>query len=305
MSLFDDVKVTTKQESAVKAKIEVTNLPSGYGYTLGSAVRRILLSSMEGVAVVGVRITGVTHEFSTIKGVKEGVFEILLNLKRVKFKIDGADEATGVIKFPKSGVVTAKDITVPSNVTIANPDQKIAEISKLSGSVKFDLDIKRGIGYNHVELVDRNEIGYIPLDADFSPIRRVDMDVEKVRFGERTDLDKVSLVVVTDNSVEPLEAVKRSIGILVEALSTFGEILKNEKEDVAEPTEVQEESGWNIENIDIPTKVRNVLIAAGVKTLDQLTKLTVADVMEIQGLGAKAVKEIEKALKKIGLTLAK
>lgn len=223
-------KVTTVGDNV--AKFEILGCYPGYGATLGNAIRRVLLSSLEGAAAQSVKIKGVSHEFAAIPGVMEDAVQILLNLKQLRFRLHGDEAVTVTVKAKGEGQVKAGDIKAPSSVEIVNPEQPIATLTDKKAELEMELVIGRGIGYVPVEARENEEreIGTIALDAIYTPVRRVNYEVENMRVGKRTDYDKVSIEVVTDGSVSPEEAFSKSIDILVEQFSA----IREEKEEVAE-----------------------------------------------------------------------
>lgn len=229
-------------------KFEILGCHPGYGTTLGNALRRVVLSSLAGAAARSVKIKGVSHEFSTIEGVMEDVVQIILNLKQVRFKMHGeGDEVVKVtLKSKGEGVVTAASIKAPSNVEVVNPTQVIATITDKKVELELEIEVDRGLGYVPVESRERDderEIGVIAIDAIYTPVKRVNYEVENMRVGKRTDYDKITLEIVTDGSVTPQEAFEKSVSILVAQFSSLTEVAKEgvEAEIVTEATPVVEE----------------------------------------------------------------
>ncbi len=200
-----------------QGKIEVLGCFPGYGATLGNALRRVLLSSLEGAAIHSVKIKGVAHEFSTIEGVMEDVVQIILNLKQVRFHMEGNENVVVSIKKKGEGVVTAGDIKTSTGVEVVNKDQKIATITDKKVELEMEIEVDKGLGYVPVESRERDEkqIGVIAIDSVYSPVKRVNYEVENMRVGKRTDYDKVTLEIVTDGSMSPEEAFQKSAAILV------------------------------------------------------------------------------------------
>lgn len=216
------------------ARVEILGCYPGYGATLGNAIRRVLLSSLEGAAAQTVKIEGVSHEFGPIDGVVEDVVQILLNVKQLRFRLHGDEEVKVSVKKKGEGVVTAGDIKTTSSVEVVDPGQVIATISDKKTEFSMELTIGKGIGYVPVESREREEreIGMIAVDSVYTPVRRVNYEVENMRVGKRTDYDKVTLEIVTDGSVTPEEAFSKSVDILVgqfTALSEGGEEKEEKK----------------------------------------------------------------------------
>jgi len=205
------------------SKFEILGCYPGYGATLGNAIRRVLLSSLEGAAARSVKIKGVSHEFTSIPGVMEDAVQILLNLKQLRFRFHGDEPVKVTLKAKGEGEVKAGDVKVPSSVEIVNPDQHIATITDKKTELEMEIEIGRGIGYVPVEARENEdrEIGMIALDAIYTPVRRVNYEVENMRVGKRTDYDKVSIEIVTDGSIMPEEAFSRAIAILVGQFSAI------------------------------------------------------------------------------------
>jgi DNA-directed RNA polymerase subunit alpha len=237
-------------------KFEILGCHPGYGTTLGNALRRVILSSLSGAAARSVKIKGVSHEFSTIEGVMEDVVQIILNLKQVRFKMHGeGDEVVKVtLKSKGEGVVTAASLKAPSSVEVVNPDQVIATLTDKKIELEMEIEVDRGLGYVPVESRERDddrEIGVIAIDAIYTPVKRVNYEVENMRVGKRTDYDKITLEIVTDGSVSPQEAFEKSVSILVGQFSSLTEVAKEgvETEVAAEEAVVTAE-----ETVEEPVK---------------------------------------------------
>lgn len=204
-------------------KFEIGGCYPGYGSTLGNALRRVLLSSLPGAAARSVKIKGVSHEFSTIPGVMEDAVQIILNLKQVRFRSHSDEPVTVTLKSKGEGVVTGKDIKCPSSVEVVNPDQIIATVTDKKTELEMDIIVDRGLGYVAVESREdeEREIGEIAIDAIYTPVKRVNYEVENMRVGKRTDYDKITLEVMTDGTLSPEEAFHQSVTILVEQFSVL------------------------------------------------------------------------------------
>lgn len=225
-------------------KFEILGCHPGYGTTLGNALRRIVLSSLDGAAAHSVKITGVSHEFSTIEGVMEDVVQIILNLKQVRFKLHGDEPVKVTLKSKGEGVVTAASFKTPSNVEIVNPTQVIATVTDKKTELEMEIEIDKGLGYVPVEQREKDddrEIGVIAIDAIYTPVKRVNYEVENMRVGKRTDYDKITLEIVTDGSITPVEAFEKSVKILVAQFSSLTEVEKEGAAEVAPEAEVSAE----------------------------------------------------------------
>ncbi|MGB4834094.1 MAG: DNA-directed RNA polymerase subunit alpha [Candidatus Moraniibacteriota bacterium] len=204
-------------------KLEIGGCYPGYGATLGNALRRILLSSLPGAAARSVKLKGVSHEFSTIPGVMEDVVQIILNMKQVRFRSHADEAVTVTVKAKGEGVVTASAIKCPSSIEVVNPDQVIATLTDKKAEFEMDITIDRGLGYIPVEAreEEEREIGEIAIDAIYTPIKRVNYEVENMRVGKRTDYDKITLEIVTDGTISPVEAFNQAVAILVAQFSVL------------------------------------------------------------------------------------
>jgi DNA-directed RNA polymerase subunit alpha len=299
---------------------EIDRLYPGYGHTLGNSLRRIILSSLPGSAITSIRIQGVEHEFSTIEGVKEDVISIILNLKKVRFKMLTDAPQTLFIKASGPKEIKASDIECPGQVEVINKDAYIATLTN-KGSLDIEIKLEKGLGYVPKEMIqkDRVSVGEIVLDASFTPIRKVNYEVENMRVGDRTDFNKLRIVVETDGTIEAREALERSIYIMIEQLKAivgFEELPNNSKaleekqvsESVANP--VGQESvidpdvlKTRIEELGLSVRTVNALSAANIRTLGGLAKKKESEILEISGLGVKGMQEIKKALSSFGIEL--
>lgn len=216
-----EVRVTALGENA--GKIEVLGCYPGYGATLGNALRRVLLSSLEGAAIHSVKIKGVSHEFSTIEGVMEDVVQIILNLKQIRFRTHSEENIVVSLKKKGEGPVTAGDIKTTSDIEVVNPELVIATITDKKVELEMEIEVDRGLGYVPVENRERDEkqIGVIAIDSVYSPVKRVNYEVENMRVGKRTDYDKVTLEVITDGSMTPEVAFQKATAILVGQFSAL------------------------------------------------------------------------------------
>jgi len=231
-------------EDAGEGQVIIEPLYSGYGMTLGNPLRRILLSSLPGAAVIGVKIKGVSHEFMALPGVKDDILEIILNLKQLRLKMMGdEEEGTLVLKAKGKGKVTAADIEKNSNIVVVNPELLLAELTDDNASLEMEIFVKEGRGYKMSEGGKRdNEIGYIEIDSIFSPVLSVSIDVEDARVGKMTNWDKLILNIKTDKTITPQEAFEESVKILVDQLSSLTEIEEESSEEAPEEESLKEET---------------------------------------------------------------
>ncbi|MGB9911397.1 MAG: DNA-directed RNA polymerase subunit alpha [Microgenomates group bacterium] len=298
----------TKKEKNLSL-FEIAPLPQGYGYTLGSALRRVLLTSLPGTAIVEVKISGVRHRFSTLEGLREDILEFLLNLKKVRFSYKGDKPLKLTLEKSGPGEIKAGDIKTPAEIEVVNKDLVLGYLADKKSKIKAELLVEKGVGYLSLEERTSDRIGVIPLDAIFSPVLKVNYHVEPTRVGRKTDFDKLTLEVLTDGTISPAEALKKSGEILV---SFFNQIVKpkkpvNKEEDNNQIANSKDDSLLEtpLEDFDLPLKVVNALKKAGYKKVKDLVKATPEQLLKIKNLGEKSVKEIEKVLAGKGLSLNK
>ncbi|MBV4419034.1 DNA-directed RNA polymerase subunit alpha [Clostridium tyrobutyricum] len=289
-------------------KFVVEPLERGYGITLGNALRRILLSSLPGVAANHVKIDGVLHEFSTIRGVKEDVAELILNIKLLALKMNGDEPKTIYIDADGPGEVKAGDIKTDGDVEIINPDLHIAT---LDDNAKLYMEIMVNTGRGYVSQA-RNKtedmpIGTIPVDSIYTPIKRVNFNIENTRVGQITDYDKLSLEVWTNGTIMPDEAVSLSAKILIEHFKLFMTLTDhaNNVEIMVEKEEDKKEKvlEMTIEELDLSVRSYNCLKRAGINTVQELTERSMDDMMKVRNLGKKSLEEVEQKLDALGLSL--
>lgn len=321
--LFMDIKIVLPSQPRVvleegdKGVYEIDGLYPGYGHTLGNSLRRILLSSLPGAAVTRVRIEGVAHEFSTIPGVKEDVIAILLNIKKLRFHMTTDVPQVVSLRAKGSKVFKAKDLTIPGQVEVANPDQVITTLTEKDASLAIDFTVEQGLGYVPRSILSREKaaIGEIILDAFFTPVRRVNYEVEDMRIGDRTDFNRLRLTIQTDDSITPRHALEEAIRIMIEQLKAIVGFKESEVEIapvrpetdavVAETNaaDAEDKNKIRVEELDIPARVANALSESSIRTVGGLIRRSAQDLKEIEGIGEKAIDEIQKALAKFGLAL--
>ncbi len=300
------------------ATIEIENLYPGYGMTLGNALRRVLLSSLEGSAATLVKIKGASHEFSTIPHVTEDVVEILLNIKKLRFKLHSEEPQKVTIKVHGEKMVTAKDIVAPSQVEVVSIDAHIATLTDKKADFEVEITVEKGFGYVPVEnrKKEKLDIGTIALDAIFTPLRKVNYEVENMRVGERTDYDRLRFFIETDGIIDPEEAFMKAARTLVDQfheLTTTNEQVSVHEEGVGASKDEKEESVLDVVADELPKKkiadlnlssrVMHALEEAGIKTVSGLIRKTESDILALEGMGEKGVSEIKKILKKFGVGL--
>ncbi len=302
------IEVVEVNDDNLYGKFVVEPLERGYGTTLGNSLRRILLSSLPGAAVTSVQIDGVLHEFSTVPGVVEDVTEIILNIKGMALKIHSDEEKILEIDAEGEGVVKAGDIRADSDVEILNPDLHIATLSE-GGRLHIRMTAGRGRGYVQADgnKSEDQPIGVIPIDSIYTPIKRVNYQVENTRVGQMTNYDKLTLEVWTNGSIRPEEAVSLGAKIMTEHLNLFvgltdeakdAEIMVEKEEDKKE--KVLE---MTIEELDLSVRSYNCLKRAGINTVQELTQKSEEDMMKVRNLGRKSLEEVQEKLAELGLSL--
>lgn len=299
--MLEDIKINYGGKGN-QGTVVVEPLPQGYGVTLGNALRRVLLSSLPGAAVTAAKINGVPHEYSTIKGVKEDVVQILLNLKNVRLKFSGEKPVKLTLEAKGPKTVTAADIKAPPGVEVVNPTQVIATLSDSKAKLDIELTVEVGTGFRPVEDRRSSGIGTIPLDANFSPVSRVNYWVEATRVGQVTNFDKLSLELTTDGTMTSSEAVREASKILIGFFDLFAADKKPRKN--AEKKEIKKadiDSDASVEELELSTRVTNSLKAAGIETVGQLITTPKEDLMKLKNTGSKSITDIEKKLKEKGL----
>ena len=294
---------------------EIDGLYPGYGHTLGNSLRRIILSSLPGAAITQVKIDGVEHEFSTISGVKEDVITILLNLRRIRLNMHSDEPLTIALKKKGTGVVTAADIETPTQVEVLNPEQPIAEITNKSTELVIEMTVERGLGYvpREVHQKDKMEIGTIAMDAVFTPIRRANYEVENMRVGDRTDYNRLRLIIETDGTYSAREAMEKSIEIMIHQLKSVIGFQEQQPETEAEAAIDETDAGeaapdpetlkTRIETLDLTSRTLQSLEDASIRTIGGLVRKKKDDILALDGIGPKGVQEIEDLLEKMNLKL--
>jgi DNA-directed RNA polymerase subunit alpha len=317
ISLPSKPRVVTEKDFS--GTYEIDGLYPGYGHTLGNSLRRIILSSLTGSALTHIKIDGVDHEFSTIDGVKEDVVTLILNLRKTRIKVITDEPQVLKLKVKGPKIITADDIDAPGQVEILNPEEYIAEITG-----KIDLEIEmnaeKGLGYVPKEVIqkERVDIGTIALDAIFSPIRRVNYEVENMRVGDRTDFNRLRIFIETDGTLTAREALEKSIEIMIHQLKAIVGFKEEEEveedipaltaEDVVNevpetPRPDSEVLKTRISELSLSGRVESALDGVSIRTVGGLVRKREEDLLVIEGLGQKGLQEIKRALSNFGLTL--
>lgn len=304
-------KVTQKKKN--QAVFEVEGLYPGYGVTIGNALRRVLLASLQGAAVTEVKIKGAPHEFSTMPGILEDTIMILLNIKNLRFKMFEGESQKIILKAKGEGEVKASAFECPSQVKLINPDLHIATITDKKVELEIEVTVERGIGYIPKDQVKtrKMEIGAMSVDAIFTPIRNVNFAVENMRVGDRTDFDKLSLEIETDGTIAPEEAFFEACDILIKHFNILFEGKSGEEPASAKSSgeAKKEEEGEQdvtkmlVEDLKLTGRTLNALINNGVKTVGGIIRKSEKGLSELEGMGDKAMSEIKRKIKKLGLEL--
>lgn len=313
MEAINIPEVKLAKEDGNSAVFVVEPFYPGYGTTVGNALRRVLLTSLPGTAATAFRIIGIDHEFTTIEGIKEDVVEIMLNIKGLRFTLHEEGPVTVILKATKKGPVTGHDIKLPSSIELVNPDQHIATLSS-QATFEAEIQIERGRGYLLSEAIAGKElpIGMIAIDAVFSPVRRCSIQVENTRVGERVDYDKLTLEIETNGTITPQVALEQAAAILLEQLGAFAgsqapsvtvqEISEEEPETEAQP---QPGTGsprdFSVEEINLSIRTTNALTQNGVKKVKDILAIGREGLLEMKGVGERAVTEIADKMEELGL----
>jgi DNA-directed RNA polymerase subunit alpha len=301
---LENPQIESVEELETYGKYEASPLAAGYGVTIGNALRRVLLSSLEGAAVTSIQIRDVYHEFSSIPGVKEDVTQIVLNVKRLRLKSYATHPVQ--LKLIKSGAgpVTAADIVESADVEIVNPDQHLMTLDSDDVSIELDLTVERGVGYLAAERSEQLPIGVIPVDAIFTPVRKVNYHVENTRVGQMTNYDKLTIEIDTDGSIGPEEALSRAAEILVAQFSLFtttGKQLAGTAAAAAGSGMLpQNMLDMPIEDLDLPMRAYNSLKRNNIVKVAQLLQLQDDDLLRMRNFGRKSLDEMKERLRMRG-----
>lgn len=296
---------SVEEHSATSASFVIEPLHAGYGNTLGNSLRRVLLSSIKGGAITAFRIEGVSHEFTTVAGIKEDVVDIMLNLKNVKVKVSTDEPVELRLEKKGTGTITAADIKTSADVQIINTDQIIATIDDPKTSIVMDLVVESGRGYETIEQssINRLHSDMIALDAIFSPVLRVRYKVDSTRVGQETNLDRLQLNVETDGSISPREAFEEASAILVNQYTALaGSTIVEAAPALGQDTEEESnELNTPIEELNLSARTANALINNEIRTVRDLVTLSEQDLRELKGFGSKALDEVKDKLAELEL----
>jgi len=308
-------KIKIVKNGDVLAVFIVGPLPSGYGVTLGNSIRRVLLSSLPGAAIDHIKIKGISHQYSTIKGIKDSVLDITLNLKQIHFKKTSKEPSTVTLNVSKAGKVTAKDIKTSNDVEVLNPDQYITTVDA-GGKLEIEMVIQKGVGYVPASQKKTDEANIILMDSVFSPVRKVKYEVENMRVGQMTNLDKLTLEIETTGAITPEDSLRFSTNILQSYFNLFNEeniqveadfmsdlqkiVEKEQEKEVIKPKQV---AYTPIEILGFSPRTLNALINGGIGSIEELCQCTKSKLCNLRGFGQKALTEVDKALSERGLSL--
>jgi DNA-directed RNA polymerase subunit alpha len=301
---LESPQIEPVEELAAYGKYEASPLPAGYGVTIGNALRRVLLSSLEGAAVTSIQVRDVYHEFSTIPGVKEDVTAIVLNVKKLRLKSYAPHPVQ--LKLVKSGAgrVTAADITETADVEIVNPELELLTLDSDDVTIELDLTVERGVGYLAAERTEQLPIGVIPVDAIFSPVRKVNYWVENTRVGQMTNYDKLTIEIETDGTMSPEEALSRAAEILVGQFSLFTTtgkaLIGAERGMTGTPALPPNMLDMPIEELDLPMRAYNSLKRNNIVKVGQLLQLQDEDLLRMRNFGKKSLDEMKERLRMRG-----
>jgi len=293
------------EQSASSAEFVIEPLHAGYGNTLGNSLRRVLLSSIEGAAIVAFRIEGATHEFTTVEGIKEDVVDIMLNLKNVRLKVHTDQPVELRLEKKGAGVITAGDIATTADVEVINPEHVIATVDDPKKAVVFDLVVESGRGYRTIEESSESRLhsDMIALDAIFSPVLRVRYKVDSTRVGQETNLDKLLITIETDGSLAPREAFEEAAAILVNQYTALaGSTTVASAPALGQQSEDEvSELNTSIEELGLTARTANALVNNDIRTVHDLVTLTEQDLRELKGFGSKALDEVKDKLSELEL----
>ena len=307
---FQTPRISSEDADERAGRFTIEPLDRGFGYTFGNSLRRVLLSSLEGAAVTAVKIEGVSHEFTTLPGVREDVTDVILNLKSLVCRLHGESPEIEVhVSKRGPGAVTAADIEAPADLEILNPELELAHLAD-KGKLEMTLTIGRGRGYVPAELNRGPDttIGVIPIDSIFSPVRRVSYEVDAARVGQRTDYDKLVLDVSTDGSVAPKDAIAEAAEILIRQLAIFTDLEKIDMGEIAAaeaevPSTSHGMENFPIEELELGVRSYNCLKRVGIETIGDLTSKSEGELAAIPNFGRKSIEEVRETLAGHGLTL--
>ena len=303
-----NVKVSSKDD--FQGEFVIEPLERGFGHTLGNSIRRVLLSSIEGVGITQIKMETTMHEFSTIEGMREDMIEFTANLKDIVFKLEGDDPV--ILKLDKkgSGEVTAADISLPAEVEVINPDGYICTLTK-KGSIKAEMKVEKDKGYRTAEenTIEGEPLGVIPLDTIFSPVKIVSFKVDNTRVGQMTNFDKLSVEIKTNGSIKPEDALSQASKIINDYMALLNDLSDETQKDMPIFEEIEEEDDKQeyptIEELELSVRAYNCLKREGVDTVEKLLDYTENELLDIRNFGQKSIQEVKDKIKELGLSFKK
>lgn len=296
-------QVKQEEKKGDWARFVMEPLEQGYGHTLGSSLRRVMLTSLPGAAITSVRVTGLKHQFGAVKGVKEDGVDLILNLKQVRFLSNSEKPARATLTAQGKGEVVAGQIKTPAQTRVVNPDLHIATLADSKSKLDIELVVERGVGYSPAEDRKSPTLGVIPLDADFSPVKRVNYKVEETRVGRLTNYDKLTLEIWTDGQLPPQDALKQAAKILQTYVDQIITPVPSDKKEGVVKSKVEDALGnLSVEELGLPTRISNALVKAGYETVADMVERR-SELSKVRNLGGKSVKIIDTALKEKGVSL--
>ncbi len=301
--MLDQIRFSVEkvEEKDGKGKYVISPLPAGFGHTVGHSLRRTLLGEFPGAAATTIKVKGANHVFSTLKGVKEDLVEVMLNIKQIRFKYNGEEPVKVKLNKDGPGKVTAGDITLQPKVEIANPDLVLATLADEKSSLKMDITVSAGVGYEEAEDHDPEKHGVIAVDSIFTPVKNVTYQVEQTRRGEKSNLDRLEIEVETDQTISPKEALDQAADLIVEAFSQVVEP-KGEKDEKVKKKKPNKNYDLTVEEIDeVPLRLSNALKKAGYKTVSDLAEADPKEIREVRNVGKKSIKLLKDVMDEMGV----
>ncbi|MCL4367376.1 DNA-directed RNA polymerase subunit alpha [Patescibacteria group bacterium] len=297
-------KTNIEEKNDRMAVVSFEPLEPGFGHTLGSVLRRVMLSSLEGAAITSVKIDGVSHQFSTISGISEDVIQLILNLKNVRIKVFSDQPIKLRLKASGKGEVKARDIDCLGNGEIVNPDLHIASLNAPSAKLSIEMTAEKGIGYIMADDKKSSEIGVIPIDSIYTPVLSVNYKVEPTRVGRNSKFDKLIVEITSDGTIKPTEALDQASRIMSAYFKQIFEPVYDGEEIVAEPTVADSVLKMSVEELDLPVRITNALKAVDIDTVERLTTVPRSTLLKAKNLGVQSLNLISQKLTERGLTLS-
>lgn len=308
--MFDLNKFNLKviKEGKDNAVFEIGPLPQGYGHTIANIIRRILLSSIKGSAITSIKVNGVFHEYSSLYGMNEDILKLIMNLKNISFICNTSEPQILKLKVKGPMVVRAEDIETTSSISIVNKELILTELSDQKVKLDVEIIVETGVGYKFADEGKRKEIGVIPVDSNFSPVKRVNVKIGEARFGQQVDLDQITLDIDTNGSVKPIDCLKQATEILLSISSHFvevanGKVVEMPEKQISQKAQKLNLNDLNLDKLNVSTRLYNCLKKSGYDSLSDLNGKTRKETLEIKGLGEKSKIELEKLVEKYNIEI--